>query len=196
MARIRGLSILGALVLMASATTSAQQPPESQAEAHQRGKPSAVDNASPKSAWSIVEGKSPTDNSLQFSAGLVVGDAALILRCREQHTEAAFSTKNTYLGDKSATVRFRINFEEPVKEVWPTSIDGRAAFAPNPVDFIRALPDNGRIFIRAVAADGKTKDANFKLSGVSEIRDKIDRTCKSPGMPDESTGATKPSQGR
>ena len=184
MARIRALSVLGALVLMASATASAQQTPESQAETH-LGEPSAVDNASPKSAWLIAEGKSPTDNSPQFSAGLIVGDAALVLRCREQHTEAAFSTKNTYLGEKSATVRFRINFEEPVKEVWRASIDGRAAFAPNPVDFIRALPDNGRIFIRGIAADGKTKDVNFKLSGLSEIRDKIDRSCKWSGMPDE-----------
>lgn len=196
MARIRALSVLGALVLMASATASAQQTPESQAETHQLGKPSAVDNASPKSAWLIAEGKSPTDNSPQFSAGLIVGDAALVLRCREQHTEAAFSTKNTYLGEKSATVRFRINFEEPVKEVWRASIDGRAAFAPNPVDFIRALPDNGRIFIRGIAADGKTKDVNFKLSGLSEIRDKIDRSCKWSGMPDESTGASNPPPGR
>jgi hypothetical protein len=58
--------------------------------------------------WSTVESKSPTDDSPQVSAGLVVGDAALILRCREQKTEAAFSTKDTYLGDKPVTIRFRL----------------------------------------------------------------------------------------
>ena len=66
------LSILGTVCLMASTAVSAQP------------------------AWSIVEDKSPTDNSPQISAGLVVGEAALILRCREQKTEAAFSTKDTY----------------------------------------------------------------------------------------------------
>ena len=68
-------------------------------------------------AWSIVKDKSPTDNSPQISAGLVVGDAAL-LRCREQKTEAAFSTRDTYLGDESVTVRFRIDLQDPVKEFW------------------------------------------------------------------------------
>ena len=48
-------------------------------------------------------------------AGLVVSDAALILRCREQNTETAFSTRGSYLGDP---VRFRIDLQEPVKEVW------------------------------------------------------------------------------
>ena len=70
------LSIMGTVCLMASTAVLAQP------------------------AWSIVEDKSPTDNSPQVSAGLVVGEAALILRCREQKTEAAFSTKDTYLGDK------------------------------------------------------------------------------------------------
>jgi len=82
-------SILGMACLMASPTVSAQP------------------------AWSIVENKSPTDESPQISAGLVVGEAALILRCREQKTEVAFSTKDTYLGDKPVIVRFRINSQDP-----------------------------------------------------------------------------------
>ena len=107
-------SLIGAVCLMASATASAQP------------------------TWSIVESKSPADDSPQVSAGMVVADAALILRCREHSTEAAFSTKSTNLGDKPVTVRFRINSEDPIKEIWRPSVDGRAAFAPNPVDFIRA----------------------------------------------------------
>src|ERR1700687_3143488 len=149
MDKIQALSIAGVVCLIASAMASAQP------------------------AWSIVESKSPTDDSPQVSAGLVVGDAALILRCREQKTEAAFSTKDTYLGDKPVTMRFRINSEDPIKEIWRPSVDGRAAFAPKPQDFIRALPDSGRVFFRALDAAGETKDANFILSGVPEIRDKI-----------------------
>ena len=62
---------------------------------------------------------------------MAVADAALILRCRDQTTEVAFSTKNTYLGDQSVTVRYRINSENPIKKVWRSSMDGHAAFAPN-----------------------------------------------------------------
>jgi len=139
-----------------------------------RSERDATGTASPKSSWSIVEGTSPTDNSPQFSAGIAVGDAVLILRCREQKTEAAFSTRDT------VAIRFRIDLQEPVKEVWRSSMDGRAAFAPHPVDFIRALPDSGRVFIRVLSADGNNKDANFQLAGVSEIREKIARACNWP----------------
>ena len=169
---ILALSIAGAVCLMTSMTACAQP------------------------AWSIVESKSPTDDSPQVSAGLVVGDAALILRCKEQKTEAAFSTKDTYLGDKPVTIRFRINSQEPIKEIWRPSMNGRAAFAPKPEDFIRALPDNGRVFIRALTAAGETKDTNFILSGVSEIREKIGRACNWSSTPDETTGSISPSQKR
>jgi hypothetical protein len=141
--------------------------------------------------WSILESKSPTDGSHQVGAALIVGDAALILRCREETTEAAFSTVRTYLGDGSVTVRFRINSENPIKQIWRSSIDGYAAFAPNAEDFIRALPNDGRIFIRAIAADGKNKDANFMLSGVAAIRGNIARACYW-AAPAEAVGAVRP----
>jgi hypothetical protein len=171
MRNIQALSIAGTVCLVAS-TAAAQQP------------------------WSIVENKSPTNDGNQLSAALVVADTALILRCREQTTEAAFSTKDTDLGDGAVTVRYRINSENPIKEVWRSSMDGRAAFAPNPMDFIRALPDGGRVFIRAIAADGQHKDANFKLAGVSEVRDKIGRACNWSNGPGESTGTAGPRQAR
>ena len=152
--------------------------------------------AAAQQAWSIVENKSASNDGDQLSAAMVVGDAVLILRCRDQTTEAAFSTKNTYLGNESVTVRYRINSESPIREVWRSSMDGRAAFAPNPMDFIRALPDNGRVFIRAIAADGQNKDANFKLSGVSEVRGKIGHACNWSNVPDELTGTLNQPQAR
>ena len=59
MHNIQALSIVGAIALADSAAASAQQ------------------------AWSIVENKSPTNDGEQLSAAMVVGGAALILRCRE-----------------------------------------------------------------------------------------------------------------
>ena len=156
----------------------------------------AATTLSAQPTWSIVESKSPTDNSPQVSAGLVVGDAALILRCQEKKTEVAYSTKDTYLGDKPVTIRFRINSQDPIKEIWRPSMNGRAAFASNPEDFIRALPDNGRVFIRALTAVGVTKDTNFILSGVSEIKEKIARACNWPSVPKDTRGSINPSQKR
>lgn len=153
-------------------------------------KPKARDPGRDVGGWSVIEGKSTADGRLQFSGALVVGDAALILRCREQKTEAAFSTQETRLGEETVSVRYRFDQQEPVKELWRASMNGHAAFAPHPVDFIRALPDGGRVFIRATTADGDNKDANFVLGDVSAIRDKIARTCNWPGTSDEPTTGT------
>jgi hypothetical protein len=153
-------------------------------------KPKARDSAREVGGWSVIGGKSTVDGSLQFSGALVAGDVALILRCREQKTEAAFSTQETHLGEEAVSVRYRFDQQEPVKELWRASMNGRAAFAPHPVDFIRALPDGGRVFIRVTTADGDNKDANFVLGGVSAIRDKVALTCNWPGMSDEPTTGT------
>jgi hypothetical protein len=152
--------------------------------------PAAAKTPSAEMDWSIEESKSPPDDSLQVVAAMVSGDTALILRCKEQNTEAAFSTKFNYLGSKSVKVLVRINDEEPTPSEWRSSTMGRAAFAPNAEKFIRALPDNGKLFIRAVRFDGKIKNANFKLGAVSAIRDKIASACNWPdASKDEPVGS-------
>jgi hypothetical protein len=88
---VAALSIVGIACLAGSAALSAQ--PE----------------------WSIAESKASADGSPQVSAALVVGDAALVLRCREQKIEAAYSTQDTDPGDDSVTVRFRIDANEPLR---------------------------------------------------------------------------------
>ncbi len=201
-------TIVAILLLSASVTASAEPQVTNQEEARhcptivddkarlkcfddlfstKRSEPKPVGTARSPSNWSIIEGDL-NDDVAQFSAGVVVGDAALILRCKEKKTEAAFSTKDTFLGDKTVSVRFRVDQQEPVKEVWQASMNGYAAFAPNAVDFIRALPEQGRVFVRVVAADGSNKDANFLISGVSAIRNKIARACSWSGTPDEPVG--------
>ena len=106
--------------------------------------------------WSIEESKSPTDGSPQIVAANLVGDIVLILRCKDQTTEAAFSTQYNYLGYKSVDVQLRINDQNPVKEVWKASMNGRAAFAPDAVAFIQSLPDNGKLSIKTTrSSDGK-----------------------------------------
>ena len=111
--------------------------------------PAGPITASPRSGWSIIEDKSATGESAQFSAGIIVGDTALILRCRDQRTEAAFSTEDTNLGEEFVKVRYRIDLNEPIQQAWRSSINGRAAFAPKPMDLIHALPILSENHIRA-----------------------------------------------
>jgi hypothetical protein len=102
----------------------------------------------------------------------------LILRCKEQTTEATFSTQFNYLGYKSVDVQLRINDQNPTKEIWKASMNGRAAFAPDAVAFIQLLPDNGKLSIKATrSTDGKVMEGNFNLGVVSEVRNKIAKAC-------------------
>ena len=128
--------------------------------------------------WSIDETKSPTDGNPQVVAANLVGDTVLILRCKDQTTEAAFSTQYNYLGYKSVDVQLRINDQNSIKEIWKASVNGRAAFAPDAVAFIQSLPDNGKLSIKTTRSDdGKIKEANFNLGAVSEVRSKIAHAC-------------------
>jgi type VI secretion system VasI family protein len=141
--------------------------------------------------WSIDETKSPSDGSSQVVAANLVGDIVLILRCKDQITEAAFSTKYNYLGYKSVDVELRINDQNPVKEVWKASMNGRAAFAPDAIAFIQTLPDSGRLSIKATRSpDGKVKEGSFNLGAVSEVRSKIAKACDwDKGSVDEPVGS-------
>jgi hypothetical protein len=130
--------------------------------------------------WNVDESKSPLDDSPQVLATLPneKGDAALILRCKEKKTEAIFSKTLGFLGSTNPIkVLVRINDGKLIETNWVPSSTGTGAFAPSPVQFIKALPDQGKIFIRAFGYNGSPHDGEFSLGKVSEIRAKIAQSC-------------------
>jgi hypothetical protein len=118
------------------------------------------------------------------------------LRCKDQTTEAAFSTKCNYLDYKAVDVELRINDQSPIKEVWKASMNGRAAFAPDAVAFIQSLPDNGKLSIRTIRSDGKVKEGKFNLGAMSEVRNKIAHACEWDDTPNEPVGSVDHSEHR
>ena len=119
MVKIRALAIIGFLAILGSRAV-AMSPQEVPAEvkacktiADDQERLKCFDGllgATPKpekseegkqANWSIEETKSPTDGTPQVIAANLVGNTVLILRCKEQTTEAAFSTQFNYLGYKS-----------------------------------------------------------------------------------------------
>jgi hypothetical protein len=83
----------------------------------------------------------------------------------------------------------RINDEKSFKQVWKASIDGRAAFASDAMEFIRMLPDNAKLFIRTSRSDRKAKEVNFNLGNVSDIRNKIAHACNWDDTPNDPVGS-------
>lgn len=138
--------------------------------------------------WVIKESKSPIDDSPQVTGRIhAIGDttnsASLILRCREKTTDAYFGRPYTYLGSGNPIkVLVRINDGKPIETMWSPSTDGTSAFAPSAIQFIRSLPDKGKLFIRAFGYQGKTADGEFNLGDVSEVREKISRACSWPAV--------------
>ena len=211
MTNIRPLVVIGFLVTLGSGTSIAMPPQEIPSEVKASCKAIADDKERLKcfdglfgetprpqnpqegtqANWSIDETKSPTDGSPQVVAANLVGDTVLILRCKDQITEAAFSTRYNYLGSRTVDVQLRINDQNPIKQVWKASVDGRAAFASDAVAFIQSLPDNGKLSIRTTrSTDGKIKEANFNLGAVSEVRNKIAKACDwGDGSVDEPVGS-------
>jgi hypothetical protein len=216
MANVRALATIGFLVTLGSEVSIAMPPQEVPAEVNSCkaitndkerlscfdglfGGTSKPQESQPdtQANWLINETKSPTDGSPQVVAANLVGDTVLILRCKEQTTEAAFSTKYNYLSSRSVDVQLRINDQNPIKEVWKASIDGRAGFAPNAVAFIQSLPDNGKLLIRTTRSDGKVKEGSFNLGAVSEVRSKIAHACDWANAPvDEPVGSIERPEGR
>jgi len=147
----------------------------------------------PPATWSIEESKSPIDDSPQVT-GMLYADSStdpsslmsptvLVLRCKEKKTEAYLGKPFTLFGANTVTVKVlvRINDDKSIETQWQPSSNGLGVFALAAVEFIRALPDNGKIFIRVTTFDGSTVDGAFTLGKVSEIRDKIAADCHWPG---------------
>jgi hypothetical protein len=210
MAKIQAFVTIGVLVTLSSEAAIAMSPQEIPAEVKSCkaitddkerlrcfdglfGSPPKPQNPleKPQANWSIDETKSPTDGSSEVIAANLVGDTVLILRCKDQTTEAAFSTQYNYLGYSSVDVELRINDQTSTKEVWKASMNGRAAFAPDAVAFIESLPDNGNLSIKTTrSTDGKVKEGRFKLDAVSEVRNKIAKACDWENAPvDQPTGS-------
>jgi hypothetical protein len=128
--------------------------------------------------WSIDEKQLADGNQDVVALNFLGDDAVLILRCKSGITEAAYSTNVNYLGYKSVDVELRINDQNPLKQVWNASMNGRAAFAPDAVAFIQSLPDNAKLSIKTTrSTDGKVKEGTFNLGVVSEVRSKVSKAC-------------------
>jgi hypothetical protein len=134
--------------------------------------------------WTIKESKSPIDDSRQIEGFLFAisdSEPVLGLRCKEKKTEAFFGKRFAYFssGD-SVKVLTRINDGPPIETVWTGASQGYGVFAPSAIQFIRSLPDNGKLFIRAHGFRGQTTDGEFNLGNVSELREKLSRACNWP----------------
>jgi hypothetical protein len=142
---------------------------------------------SPEGTWVISETTSPLDYSPVVTATTLSRSNAkdapktFAVRCRGQRTDLMVSTDGSWHASRvnGLQVDYRINDQPAVRMQWIASADGRAAlFKDDAVQFLRSLPDKGRLTIGVSDRQGPAHEATFQLTGLDAVRQKIGAACK------------------
>jgi hypothetical protein len=137
--------------------------------------------------WVISETTSPVDYSAQITAAKLshsnVADApsAFSIRCRGQRIELSVGTVGSWRASSTDEFRvvYRVNEQPAVEERWAASAGGRAAvFRGDAIQFLRSLPDGGRITVSVFDWQGPAHEATFDLGGLDGVRQRIGAACK------------------
>jgi hypothetical protein len=131
-------------------------------------------------AWVITDEKSPLDDSPLVSAALASTDnrSHLLIRCKDRRTEVAVSMTGFIKCGADVRVIYRINQEQAVETPWRSHPSCYLALDPSPIPFIRALADNGKVFVRMYDNHDAPNDAVFSLGNVSKIRSRLAEACQ------------------
>ena len=137
--------------------------------------------------WVISETTSPVDYMPQITAATssesAVKDApsSFAIRCHGQRTDLLVSTTGSWRPstDGQFKVVYRINEQSAVEGQWPAFAGGRGAiFKGDVTQFLKSLRDGGRLSIRVYDSLGAVHEATFLMSGLDNVRRKIDVVCK------------------
>lgn len=138
--------------------------------------------------WEVQEEISPVDDSRVVKAALLPekssstgfnnASAYLIMSCREQTTSFIISTE-MFMTSEEPTVTTRVGEQPAVSGKWSRSTNYKAVglwSGKQAIPFIKSLKDNERLFVRL--EDKDRVDAEFNLSNVSEVIEKVKSACK------------------
>ena len=147
-------------------------------------------------SWHVSEGRSAADGTPQFVAALEAlgGRAALILRCQHGRTDV-YVALQSYVGAATPlSVTYTFNDGAATDTRWLPAQEGNALFVPTPtlaIEFIRSLPDQGKLALTVHDFIGRAEQIGFKLGPVAELREKIAASCNWPvGNPPAGTTPT------
>jgi len=129
--------------------------------------------------WLITDEKSPLDDSPQVSAALTSSDSRshLLMRCKDRKTEVAVSIRGFIKCGPDVRVIYRVDQGEATETPWNAHSTCYLALVPSPIPFIRALADDGKIYVRMFDHHGTSHDALFNLGKVSEVRSRLAQAC-------------------
>jgi hypothetical protein len=143
----------------------------------------------PEHEWQVAQSNSPLDDSQTvtlsmsdskpFTTSFGPKDATLIVRCKEHSTDV-FIVLDEFLGSDSVKVSYRIDDQPAVEGSWSLSTDGKAVFAPAPVQMAKKLAVSHRFFARVSDFQGSTYDVEFSPDGLTKALPLVSNACHWP----------------
>ena len=100
------------------------------------------------------------------------------MRCKDRKTQLAVSSTGFLKCDTDVRVIYRIDQEQAVETPWRSHPSCYLALAPTPIPFIRALADDGKVFVRMYDNHNAPYDAVFSLGKVSKLRLRLAEACE------------------
>ena len=143
----------------------------------------------PTEAWSINRSESKLDGNqtvtyMTKSLGEVPNSigvpekATLILRCKDNATDAYLAWPGNLGTFDDVAVTFKIDDGKIIKERWyPSSGLASAAFAKKPIDFIKKLSEGKQIIFKVSPYNHTAQEAEFAISGADEAMKEISAAC-------------------
>jgi len=130
-------------------------------------------------AWLVTDEKSPLDDSPLVSAALASSDGRshLLMRCKDRKTEVAVSIRGFIKCGTDVRVVYRVDQGQAMETPWNSHSSCYLARMPSPIPFIRALTDDGKVYVRMFDHHDAPHDALFSLGKVSAVRSRLAEAC-------------------
>lgn len=131
--------------------------------------------------WLVSESKSEIDDSpsvsmFMTSEGTDRGRETLILRCKENTTDA-FVTTGKYLGSEISSVLIRFDKTPAYTQRVNSSTSSKAFFVKKPIQFIKKLTAHNKMVVRYAAYSGSESTASFVVKGAEDGLAKLRKAC-------------------
>lgn len=104
--------------------------------------------------------------------------ATIIVRCLNNKTELYISWPEFLGVGRGIEVRWRADNMPITTEAWSPSTDGKAAFAPNPVAFLKKLADRNELLLSVAPFSKVATTLTFPIAGLEEALKPLRAACK------------------
>jgi hypothetical protein len=107
---------------------------------------------------------------------------SLRIQCKENKTNALFIIDSGFtpiVGEfGKAQLRTRIDDGKAYTQLWGESSDGEAAFAPDPISFLKKIRNAKTLKVEFTPINSGPVTAEFDLTGLPPLLDEVAQTCK------------------